>query len=256
MTFLAADIVERFYSALWPMIRISALLLFAPIFSLQAVNLRVRVFLAVILTLTVYPLVDWPHIDPVSADGLYEVFNQVLIGAMMGLILQVVTAAILIAGQSMSTSIGLAMANLIDPNLGNISVLSQFMLILSTLLFLGLGGHVLVVMLLLGSFETLPVGVSLIDPDAFGMVLRWSSMMFVGGLMIALPVIATLLLIQVGLGVVTRAAPSLNIFAVGFPAMLLGGFLILMTSMSGMVFRIEWLWLEAFSRVRELIGLS
>lgn len=256
MELLASHIVEAFYALLWPFVRISALLLVSPIFSLQAVNVRVRVFFALILTLTVYPLLDWPRIDPLSAAGLYELVNQVLIGAMMGLILQFVTGTILVAGQAMSNSIGLAMANMIDPNLGNVSVLAQFLVVVSTLVFLGLGGHILVVMILLASFETLPIGTDMIQVDAFGSVLAWSGIMFAGALMIALPVMAVLLLIQVGLGVVTRAAPSLNIFAVGFPAMLLVGFAILITSMSSTVFRIEWLWWQAFSRVRELVGLS
>lgn len=255
MELLQARIVEGFYELLWPMIRISALLLVVPVLSLQAVNLRLRVLFALVLTLTVYPLMQWPAIDPLSADGLFELVNQVLIGALMGLILQFVTATILVAGQAMSNSIGLAMANMIDPNLGNVSVLSQFLVVVSTLLFLGLGGHILVIMILLASFETLPIGTSMLQADAFGNVIAWSGIMFAGALMIALPVMATLLLIQVGLGVVTRAAPSLNIFAVGFPALLLVGFATLITSMSSTVFRIEWLWMQAFSRLRAFVGL-
>ena len=118
MNLLVADIVERFYAFLWPMLRISALLMTAPLFSQNAVSVRLRVLLAVALTWLIYPLHDWPLIDPVSAPGLLEILNQIFIGATIGLLLQVVVAAITVAGQSISAAMGLSMANMIDPNVG------------------------------------------------------------------------------------------------------------------------------------------
>ena len=100
MNLLAADIVERFYTLLLPMLRISALLLTAPPFSNDAFNVRLRVFFAAVLTWLVYPLHEWPRVDPTSAEGLAEMFNQVLIGAVMGLVLQFIVAAFVVAGQA------------------------------------------------------------------------------------------------------------------------------------------------------------
>ena len=125
MNLLAADIVERFYTFLWPMLRISALMITAPIFSLNAFNLRLRILLALALTWLVYPLHTWPVLDPSTAPGLLEVFNQIMIGAVMGLILQVVVAAMVVGGQSISAAMGLSMANMMDPNMGNVPVISQ-----------------------------------------------------------------------------------------------------------------------------------
>ena len=88
MNLLTNDIVERFYGFLWPMLRISALLLSAPVFSLRALNLRLRILLALALTWMIYPLYSWPQLDPLSAAGLLEVFNQIAIGLLMGLSLQ------------------------------------------------------------------------------------------------------------------------------------------------------------------------
>ena len=147
MNILASDIIERFYTFLWPMLRISALLMSAPIFSLRALNVRMRVLLAVALTWMIYPLFDWPVMDPVSPSGLVEVFNQLSIGLLMGLSLQVITAAILLAGQSISTAVGLSMAMLMDPNLGNVPVVAQFVLILASLIFVSLGGHTMLLAL-------------------------------------------------------------------------------------------------------------
>jgi flagellar biosynthetic protein FliR len=256
MNVLAADIVERFYTLLWPMIRISALMLTAPILSQHAFNLRLRILLALVLVWMVYPLHRWPTIDPTSAQGLIEVFNQVMIGAMMGLTLQVVVAAVVLAGQNVATAMGLSMANMLDPNMGNVPVISQFFTILSTLIFVGFGGHAMLLGLVADSFHALPIGQSLLNQETYGRILRWSSMMFLGSLLMALPVMVSLLFINVGMGVVTRAAPSLNIFAVGFPAMTLGGFLILIISLQSIGGRIEWLWIQGFQVLREVLGLS
>ena len=254
MNLLAADIIERFYSFLWPMLRVSALLMTAPLFSQNAVNVRIRVLLGLTLTWMIYPLHDWPILDPVSGAGLLEVFNQIFVGASMGLVLQIVVAAMVVAGQSISASMGLSMANMMDPNVGNVPVIAQLLLIMSTLIFVGSGGHAILMGLVLESFHVLPIGESLLDQNHWGRMVTWSSMMFVGAVLMALPVMVTLLFINVGLGVVTKAAPSLNIFAVGFPAMVLAGLIILVLSMGSIGGRMEWLWMQSFVMLRDWAG--
>jgi flagellar biosynthesis protein FliR len=256
MNILASDIIERFYTFLWPMLRISALLMSAPIFSLRALNVRMRVLLAVALTWMIYPLFEWPVMDPVSPSGLVEVFNQLSIGLLMGLSLQVITAAILLAGQSISTAVGLSMAMLMDPNLGNVPVVAQFVLILASLIFVSLGGHTMLLALVVDSFNSLPIGKGLLTAEAWTHFLKWSSMIFLGGLLMALPVMITMLFVNIGLGVATRAAPSLNFFALGLPVMIVAGFLLMMVALPGIAARIEWLWLQGFIEIRGQIGLQ
>jgi flagellar biosynthetic protein FliR len=255
MNFLAADVIERFYTFLWPMLRISALMITAPIFSLSAFNTRMRILVALVLAWLVYPLYTWPVIDPTSAQGLLEVFNQIMIGATMGLILQIVVAAVVVAGQSIAAAMGLSMANMIDPNMGNVPVISQLLIVMSTLIFVGFGGHAILLGLILESFNTLPIGTDILNQAVYGRVLQWSSMMFLGAVLMALPVMVSLLFINVGLGIVTRAAPSLNIFAVGFPAMIMAGLVILIISLDSIGGRIEWLWVQGFSLVRDVVGV-
>ena len=254
MNFLAADVIERFYTFLWPMLRISALMITAPIFSLSAFNTRMRILVALVLAWLVYPLYTWPVIDPTSAQGLLEVFNQIMIGATMGLILQIVVAAVVVAGQSIAAAMGLSMANMIDPNMGNVPVISQLLIVMSTLIFVGFGGHAILLGLILESFNSLPIGTDILNQAVYGRVLQWSSMMFLGAVLMALPVMVSLLFINVGLGIVTRAAPSLNIFAVGFPAMIMAGLVILIISLDSIGGRIEWIWVQGFSLVRDVIG--
>ena len=256
MDILVAEVVQRFYTLLWPMIRVSAFLLASPFFSLRAVNVRVRVLLAALLTLMIYPLVDWPIIDPYSAAGLREIFNQILIGTVMGMLLQIVNASLVIGGQAVSSAMGLGMANMIDPNMGNVPVISQFFIICSTLIFMGIGGHVLVISLILESFKTLPVGQMLAPDMLMAVLLQWSSMIYLGGLLLALPIMVSLLFVNIGVGVITRAAPALNIFAVGFPAMIMVGMVLLATSMTSIGYRIQWLWRESFNVVGQALGVT
>jgi flagellar biosynthetic protein FliR len=253
MDILAADIVNRFYMFMWPMLRISALLLTAPLFSISAVPRRIRVLAALALTWFIYPLLEWPLIDPMSAPGLVEIVNQIFIGCVMGLTLQVVVAAMVTAGQALANAIGLSMATLIDPNLGNVPTLSQLLLIMGVLIFVGTGGHLLLLSVLLKSFVSVPIGASMLNQETWGKLISWSSMMFTGALLIAIPVIAVMLLINAGLGVVTRAAPSLNIFAVGFPAMMVLGLTACVLTMEGMGMRINWLWIQAFNALDDLM---
>jgi flagellar biosynthetic protein FliR len=256
MNFLAADVIERFYTFLWPMLRISALMITAPIFSINAFNLRLRILLALVLAWLVYPLHTWPVLDPSTAPGLVGVFNQIMIGSVMGLIMQVVVAAMVVGGQSIAAAMGLSMASMVDPNMGNVPVISQLMIVMSTLIFVGFGGHAIMLGIISESFFSLPIGTSILNQDVYGRVLQWSSMVFLGAVLMALPVMVSLLFINVGLGVVTRAAPSLNIFAVGFPALIIAGFLILIISLESIGARIEWLWVQGFTVVRNVMGVG
>lgn len=255
-TLLAADIADRFMVLLWPMIRISALLMVAPVLSLDAITIRIRIVFAFALTWLIYPLMDWPQLDPTTAQGLVEVFNQAAIGLLMGLMLQIVLAAVVVGGQTIASKMGLAMASLMDPNFGNVPVIAQLLVIMASLIFLGLGGHVLMLELLLQSFQLLPIGTGLISIDAMGSLIAWSSMMFTGAVLLSLPILVVLLTVNIGLGVVTRAAPTLNIIAVGFPALILVGFGVLYASMDSISARIQWLWMGAFAQVRMILGVE
>jgi flagellar biosynthesis protein FliR len=135
-------------------------------------------------------------------------------------------------------------------------VVASFLVILASLIFLGLGGHVLLMELLIQSFELLPIGQGLLSLNAIGQLLGWSSMMFLGAVLLALPLLVILLAVNLGLGVVVRAAPTLNIFAVGFPAMILAGMAMLYILMGAMAGRMQWLWTAAFAQIRTILGVE
>jgi flagellar biosynthetic protein FliR len=174
----------------------------------------------------------------------------------MGLILQVAVAAVVVAGQAISNSMGLSMAMMIDPNLGNVPTIAQFLIVLATLVFVGLGGHALLLAMVVESFASLPVGTLILVDQSWAQLLSWSSMIFLGAVLIALPVMVTLLFINIGIGVITRAAPSLNIFAVGLPVTIFIGFLVLLLSLGNIGARLQWLWTQGLTQTRVLVGLS
>jgi len=247
------NLLDRFYALLWPMLRISAFLAFSSIFSIRAVNLRIRVAIGMVLTIFLSMQLEVPRIDPVTAEGLKEIFNQLFIGFALGMIMQLATAAIVLAGQAVSGSMGLSMATMVDPTMGSVPVVSAFFNILGTLVFLSIGGHLIVFGLLLESFTLFPIGKSLMTPDLLGKMTAWGAMMFVAGLLISLPVVITLLFVNIGVGFITRSAPSLNIFSVGLPAILLSGFVVVWLAIPSMINRTSWWWVQTFGQMRGML---
>jgi len=217
----------------WPFLRISALFLASPIFSASSFPVRARILLAVLVTALIMPsLPEMSVAEPLSATGLLFAGQQVVIGLAMGFILQMVFGAVVIAGQSLAMTMGLGFAMAVDPQNGvQVPVLSQLYVIFATLIFLAIDGHLILIQFLADSFVLLPVGLDDWSND-FGInVVLWGSQMFLGALLLVLPALTAILLINVAFGVITRAAPQLNIFAVGFPVTILAGFIFITLSM-------------------------
>ncbi|MBM13680.1 MAG: flagellar biosynthetic protein FliR [Halieaceae bacterium] len=252
MNLILDDVVQILATGLIPFLRISALLLAAPLVSLRVVSVRIRVVVALVLTVFIYPTLDLPAIDPVSAPGLMLITRELLIGLLFAVVLQVVNAALVVAGQTLSMSMGLGMAQTVDPNIGRVPVLASFLVVMSTLIFLSIGGHLILIELVLMSFEFMPIGSNINFIETVANFTKWTAMVFLGAVLIALPIMLTMMLVNVCIGIVTRAAPALNIFAVGFPAMVLAGLVLFVVYLVNIGYRIEWLWLEAFSRAQNI----
>lgn len=256
MTLFVAEIVEMLQTFMWPFVRVTAVMITAPIFSQRALNLRVRIVTGFVLTWMVYPFIEIPQVDPFTVGAIYGLFNEVTVGALMGVTLQIVSAAIIVSGHAVSSSMGLGMANMVDPNLGNVPTLSQFLLIIGLLVFLALGGHLVLISILVQSFTSIPVGSGLLSMNAISGFLTWSSQIFIGAVIMVLPVMLGLLMINGCLGVISRASPSLNVFAVGFPALIPIGFCMVLLSMVIVISKMEGLWFQAFQTLNEnMLGL-
>ena len=211
MTFALAELMPLVDSFMLPFIRLGALLMAAPVFGARSIPVRVRILLALAITL---------------------ILQQVAIGLGMGLVLQFVMAAVVMAGHSIATSMGLGFASSVDPQNGvQVTIVGQFYMIMATLFFLAVDGHLQLLQLLGLSFRTFPVATFVLNADFFRAVAQFSAQMFVTGTLLALPVMVGVLLINIGFGVMTRAAPQLNIFSIGFPMALLGGFCLMLLSL-------------------------
>ncbi|MEZ5490686.1 MAG: flagellar biosynthetic protein FliR [Gammaproteobacteria bacterium] len=217
----------------WPFLRISALFAAAPVFSARTVPVRVRIILAVFITLLIRPSLPYLElVEPLSARGLLLILQQLSIGIVMGLILQIVMGALVMAGQAIATTMGLGFASSVDPQNGvQVTMLGQLYLIIGTLYLLAVDGHLLLIDVLVQSFVYIPVGSPFNALEVFGDIALFASELFVAALLIALPVIVGVLLVNLAFGVVTRAAPQLNIFAVGFPVTMLAGFILILFSL-------------------------
>lgn len=249
MIYSLPEIIELFYIFLYPFTRISAFLLASPFYSIEALNIRFRIALSALLTVLYLSYFESAAFDPLTGDGLIQILQQAAIGIALGFSLQLVSAAITLGGQAISNSAGLGMANMFDPTLGNVPVISQFLIILSTLIFLMINGHLVMIELLFSSFESFPVGTPIPVDALVQAIIDWSPLIFSGGLLIALPLIVTMLLVNIGLGIITRSAPSLNIIAVGFPAIILVGMILLTFALPGILQLIQEFWLNALERL-------
>jgi flagellar biosynthetic protein FliR len=227
------DVIEAMLSRelalnVWPFFRIAGVLMVAPVLGARLVPMRVRLALAVTATFVLSPLL--PATQPFGFTLAAAVFvvQEVLIGVAMGFVLQMIFDALIIAGQTIAMGMGLGLATMIDPQRGiSVPVISQFFVILGLLIFLSLGGHLATIRLISDSFTLLPFGTPL-SSDGVWMLVSWGGQMLAGAVRIALPAATALLVANIAFGVMSRAAPTLNLFAVGLPAGLLIGFLILL----------------------------
>ncbi|MGH8209770.1 MAG: flagellar biosynthetic protein FliR, partial [Steroidobacteraceae bacterium] len=238
----------------WPFVRVGSCFMVAPAFGAQFVPARVRVVLAAAVTLLIAPLVPSPPtVAPFSAAGLIITAQQALIGVALGFCMQLVFDAVTLGGQLLANSMGLSFAFNLDPLHGaQTPVLGQFYTLLVTMTFLALNGHLRLIEILVEGLRTLPVGTTGLGPDGLWTIVEWGRTLFAGALTIALPGVTALLIVNIAFGVMSRAAPTLNLFAVGLPVSLVFGLGIVLlglpTVQSGFVRLLQ----EALTLVRNL----
>jgi flagellar biosynthetic protein FliR len=217
----------------WPFVRIGACFMVAPAFGALFVPARMRLILAGAVALLVAPTVPLPtNITPFSAAGVVVTLQQVLIGVALGFALQILFDAVAMGGQLLANSMGLSFAFNVDPMRGtSTAALGQLYALLVMLTFLSLDGHLAVIEVLVGGFRTLPIGETGLGTEGLWTLVAWGSQMFSGALAVALPGITALLIVNLAFGVMSRAAPTLNLFAVGFPISLVFGLVIVMVGL-------------------------
>ncbi len=250
----SAQIAGWISNFLLPLFRIAAVLMVMPIIGTQLVPQRVRLYMSLAITVLLVPVLpDMPQVDALSLRSMLLIAEQVLIGAMLGFSLQLFFHIFVFAGQLVSMQMGLGFASMMDPATGvSVPVLGQFLLMLVSLLFLAMNGHLVVFDVLAESFVTLPVGQSL-NIDHFAIVAGRLSWVIGAALLLALPAVSALLVINIAFGVMTRAAPQLNIFTIGFPLTLVMGLIIFWISTSDILAQYYTISSDALLLLRGLV---
>jgi len=207
------------------MTRIGTALVAAPFFSAAAVPVQLRVAIAgalAVMAITWLPVTIPPA--TLSLAGMLALAAEVLIGLSLGFVLQLSFAAPVLAAEQIGGAMGLSIASSVDPVSGAHSpALGQYFTVLLTVIFLGLGAHLTWLQLVLDSYSVFPPGAAWLAPERLHEIALFGTQMFVAAVAIALPVTLILLLVQMVTGVLSRSAPSLNLFALGLPAGVLAG---------------------------------
>ncbi|ASK34803.1 flagellar biosynthetic protein FliR [Alloalcanivorax mobilis] len=240
---------------LWPFTRLTAFLAAAPVLGHNSVPRQVKVAFAFMLCLVIAPtLPPLPAVPVLSWAGLGIMVEQVLVGVAMGLSLRVMLTAVQAAGEYIGLQMGLAFATFFSPDTGaNTMILSRLFYMITLLMFLAVNGHLVVIDTLASSFQTLPIGLGGLNAGAFEMLVRYGGTIFVSGLLLALPLVAALLIINLTLGILNRSAPQLTVFSVGFPTSLTVGIFLLMVLMTDFGRFLQGLFGDGLAFLRALV---
>jgi flagellar biosynthetic protein FliR len=242
----------------WPFVRIGSCFMVAPAFGATFVPPRVRLVIAGGVALVIAPLIPEPAgLVPFSAAGMIVTVQQVVIGIALGFCMQAVFDAVNLGGQLLSNSMGLSFAYNMDPMHGaQTPVLGQFYTLMVTMTFLALDGHLKLIEILVDGFRTMPIGTTGLGPEGLWTVVHWGSILFSGALSIALPGVTALLIVNLAFGVMSRAAPSLNLFAVGLPVSLVFGLTIMWVGLPAVQSGFVTLMQAALRLIHSLLGGS
>lgn len=239
---------------LWPLTRVLGLIAVAPVFSNRGMPSQVKIGLGIMITLIIAPtLPALPAYSIYSPQGLMILAEQLVIGLAIGFSMRIVFAAVDMAGQLSGMTMGLGFASFFDPqSQGQSTALNQFFILLATLVFLAMNGHLLLITALADSFATFPIAA---DParqiDGLA-IARWGAKIFSAGLLLTLPVVVALLITNMALGILTRTAPQLNLFGIGFPITLGMGFLMIAWALPGMLQPLQQLIEQGFGFMQSI----
>jgi flagellar biosynthetic protein FliR len=251
---LMTNLVDMLMATMWVMLRVSGLVLMAPILGAVFVPARVRVLIAAVLAIAMLPVVTAvPSYSPLSPPGILTIAQELMVGVTLGFILKLAVEAAVFAGQVVSMGMGLSFATVVDPQQGGIPLLGRLYIIIATLLLLAANAHLALIAILAESFTLLPLGSGGITPAVSHDVVRFASLMFTGAMHLALPTVVAILMVNVAFGVISRAAPTLNLFAVGFPITLMMGFIVMVLGIrnQGAVWQAQFS--EAFAMLSRIL---
>lgn len=251
----SSQLVHWIAQFFWPMARLLALFASAPLLSEKAIPRRVKIGLAILTIWMVLPLLPPVEVTLFTPAGFWILLQQLLIGVGTGLTMQLAFAAVRMAGEAVGLQMGLSFATFFDPaSRLNMPVLARFLDMLAMLLFLTFNGHLWLISLLVDSFHTLPISDQPLSANAFNALAKAAGLIFLNGMMLALPLIVLLLTLNMALGLLNRVSPQLSVFAIGFPITLTMGILSIGLIMPLLAPFCEHLFSEVFDLLSQFIS--
>lgn len=229
-----AALTDTVFHIMWAALRVSGMVMIAPVFGAMFVPHNLRILITLVLSVAMLPVIgEVPAYSPLTIQGFLAIAQELAVGIAIGFLLKIAIEAAVLGGQIVSSGTGLSFAMVVDPQAGGIPLLGRFYLIIATLLMLAVNAHLQLIEVLATSFSLIPIGGGGIGAGDARHVADFAGVMFVGALKLALPSVAAMLMVNVTFGVISRAAPTLNLFAVGFPITLLMGFLVMLLDIRG-----------------------
>ena len=249
-----ATLLDTLVAFMLVSVRISAMLLVAPLFYSSTVSIPVRITIAVAIAVMLMQAVATPKLDPISPAGAMALAGEALIGAAIGFIFQIGFSAVALAGEQIAASTGLGFAAMVDPQSGSQSpVINQFLSVIMLFTFLSLEGHHILFKLLSASYKALPIGGAFLGTASLIGIAKAGALIFSAGMLACLPIIVALFLVTLVIGILTRLAPQMNLFSVGFAISILAGLALLLVALPGLAASMAGILDETADRAKTLI---
>jgi flagellar biosynthesis protein FliR len=241
-----------------PFARLSGFLMTLAIIGSKNFPTKFRLMLAIAITALVAPVL--PAVEPVdlfSLSSFISIAQQTMLGIVLGFVSRLFLETFVVGAQIVAMQSGLGFASLVDPANGtSVPALGQFFLILTTLMFLLFDGHLIMLRMVVESFHTVPISVEFNLSEMFIQIVAWFKWVFAAALLMALVSIASLLIVNISFGVMTRAAPQINVFAVGFPLTMVSGLILVWLTLAYFLPHFEGQMVRANSLICDLVHLE
>lgn len=247
MEILTSEITAFLASYIWPFARLSGMLMVMVISGARTTPMMIRLFYCLALTAMVAPILPpMPQIELFSLESFLIILQQTLIGIAIGFVTVMLIQTFVMAGQIIAMQTSLGFASMADPSSGQTSpVVGQIYILLGTLIFLSMNGHLFMIDTIVRSFDTLPVSRTGLLAVQYQSIASWFSVMFAAALSMSLSAVVAMLVINFSFGVMTKAAPQLNIFSLGFAIGMIAGLFIIYLSLSNFVIHFDAQWRRA-----------
>lgn len=258
ITLTSAELNIWISSILWPLTRILGMVVVAPLFGNISIPVRVKIGLGIMLALVMAPSVPaLPAADPMSYAGLIILVQQLVIGLAIGFAMRIVFAGVEMAGEIIGMTMGLGFASFYDPQTrGQSSSISQFLSLLTIMVYLASNLHLVLLSALADTFVSLPITAAPAGTRLAQTLVAWGGRIFSAGVQLSLPIVAALLITNLALGILTRAAPQLNLFGIGFPITIGVGFVMLAVTLPYLATPIGNLFQEALGAIRQMTATA